>query len=46
MRRLSTEAKAELIGDAHVYGGGLLFAVGAGLAYPPPGPMVFSAFLA
>lgn len=45
MRRLSAHAKAELLGDAHVYGGGLLFAIGASLAYPPLGPIAFGAFI-
>ena len=43
--RLSPQAKAELIGDAHVSGGGLLFAIGAGLAHPPLGPIAFGGFV-
>ena len=43
--RLSPQAKAELIGDAHVYGGSLVSAIGAGLAYPPLGPIVFGGFV-
>lgn len=44
MRRLSTHEKAELVGDAHVYGGALLVALGAGFVHPPLGPIVFGAF--
>ena len=29
----------------HVYGGGLLLSVGAGLAFPPAGLITFGAFL-
>ena len=31
--------------DLHVYGGGLLVAIGAGLAYPPAGPFAFGLVL-
>lgn len=43
--RLTAQQKAELIGDAHVYGGALAVALGASLVHPPAGPMVFGFFL-
>lgn len=45
MRRLNSTQKAELLGDAHVYGGALTLSVGAGLVYAPLGLMIFGAFV-
>ena len=43
--RLTDRQKAEIAGDAHVYGGALILAIGAGTAYPPLGPISFGLFL-
>lgn len=45
MPRLSPKQRAELVGDAHVYGGAALFSAGAAWWYGPAGLISFGVFL-
>lgn len=43
--KLTTEEKAELIGDLHTYGGAALLAAGASWAWGPAGLITLGLFL-
>lgn len=45
MRKLTAKQRAELVGDLHVYGGALLFSLGAAWWFRPAGLISFGLFL-